>query len=199
MGNRRGRGGGAARRRDQAVELPGIGNWEAEAGGPELGDCQEDGRKKFIWFPTPSAKPSPKKKRKRTITEEENTGEEEDTGEAENTGEEDSTTESDHGKENEENEEEVATSDEGDESDENLKKGFKVSRRAIKSRKRQFIRDARAAAKVAKNDFIEDGYEAENDGGDSSDDEDYVLPGAKKLPKMTRGAGRRSFKSLAYR
>ena len=191
MVNLRGRGGGAARRRAEAVEVPGFDNCVAETGGqdPGCGDGQERERvpKKFIWFPTPSAEPSPKKKRKRIVSEKEHMSED------------DSSSDSDHEEETEENDDEEAPHDEGDESDEDLKRGLKVSRRGITSRKRQFIRNARAAAKVAKNDDTEDGYEGENDGGDSSDDEVYLPPGAQKLPKTTRGAGRRSFNSLAYR
>ena len=195
----RGRGGGAQRRRVEVVELPGFDNCVAETGGQEhgRGDGQEDGKegervsKEFIWFPTrvstPSAKPSPEKKRKRIVSEKEDKSED------------DSNSDLSPDEETEENDEEEATPDEGDESDEDLKRGLKVSRRGITSRKRQFIRNARAAAKVAKNDDTEDGYEGENDGGDSSDDEVYLPPGAQKLPKTTRGAGRRSFNSLAYR
>ena len=191
----RGRGGGPQRRRVEVVELPGFDNCVAETGGQEhgRGDGKEDGKegkrvsKEFIWFPTPSAKPSPEKKRKRIVSEKEDKSED------------DSNSDLNNDEETEENDEEEATPDEGDESDEDLKRGLKISRRRITSRKRQFIRNARAAAKVAKNDDTEDGYEGENDGGDSSDDEVYLPPGAQKLPKTTRGAGRRSFNSLAYR
>ena len=176
-GELRGRGQQRGRRRGRG------GGAQAEMGGqePGCGDCQEEGgTRKFVWFPIPAAKPSAEKKRKRVIVEKEDESDDE----------------------TEENDEAEASPNNDDEGDDELKKGFKASRSAINARKRKYIRDTRAAAKVreAKNEDIEEGYEGEIDGGDSSDDEEYLPPGAAKtMPKKTRGAGRRTFSSLAYR